>query len=750
MARQNINQYVYPNLQPKLSLESFDMSLTSDEMDFNQEVVYSPYLIAQTFGNKLPFYFDLNSEDTSQKLPLTYGVYNFNNILVSENYYNKKEEDLTCLSSQTSCDIGLTGTDNGLVTGMTAQTITFTNGLFDDAEKFDRLKFDRRLKFHQVTGFTDYPNFRFSGFTDRVLYEIVSKSDTYIGNYHELYGGFYQGFYKLFGYDYDIFPERMNKGWTVEMILKPRLTNEYTPSSGETTLNELYSGNSNIFFYFGTRAENKYYHHADGSPSGITGYTRVTEKLTDITTCSCCNKTITNSRCIYVYPPRSKNGIHDPNKNYGCSSCNNSPEVSIKCGCGCYEPRCESCGWECKTHECVTIIYPTATTVTAETITNQCGSSTCAGDCPVCTPCKTCDNCPTGFTSVEDTCEKDPLLDALSNALAFRLCGDPKNPQIGIRVLRITGGCETTGTCENSGITYTTGYTIDDYCSTPIYPDCAVINPSYLDLEHWFQIDAVWERYTYLDDCDLWYRGGLGDITNTYYLESLANNTPAIVKPPYTHCDYPDPEQITLVNLNEKWLIDKDYRKGRLKVYINGKIFWTIENFEEIIPRALHTDKERQVGVPFNISWGGGTQGLRENLVPKPVPVCDIVAGVLLDVVLTTEITPGSINIKYTLQISTLINEELSLTFKNTLGTSSGIPIEISTGITINPDYLEGETTILLSGNVEDLNGEITFSDLSILQENLSPFVTININPVILPTLTPTPSVTPTPTPTPT
>lgn len=134
-------------------------------------------------------------------------------------------------------------------------------------EKFDRLKFDRRLKFHQVTGFTDYPNFRFSGFTDRVLYEIVSKSDTYIGNYHELYGGFYQGFYKLFGYDYDIFPERMNKGWTVEMILKPRLTNEYTPSSGETTLNELYSGNSNIFFYFGTRAENKYYHHPDGSPS---------------------------------------------------------------------------------------------------------------------------------------------------------------------------------------------------------------------------------------------------------------------------------------------------------------------------------------------------------------------------------------------------------------------------------------------------------------------------------------------------
>jgi hypothetical protein len=66
--------------------------------------------------------------------------------------------------------------------------------------------------------------------------------------------------------------------------------------------------------------------------------------------------------------------------------------------------------------------------------------------------------------------------------------------------------------------------------------------------------------------------------------------------------------------MNDKWLTSSKYRKGRLKIYVNGKIFYTIENFEEIIPRALSTDKEKQVGVPFNVSWGGGTQGLRENL----------------------------------------------------------------------------------------------------------------------------------------
>ena len=237
--------------------------------------------------------------------------------------------------------------------------------------------------------------------------------------------------------------------------------------------------------------------------------------------------------------------------------------------------------------------------------------------CSTCTTCDTCDTgCSTGFTSIEDTCEKDPLYDAMSNGIAFKLCGDPRNPKIGVKVIRFTGDCETTGSCSTTGITYQTGYTITELCSpNSIYPECEQTNPAYLDLPHWFQFNAVWERYSYLDDCDLWYRGGLGDITKRFYLESLVNNSISLVKPPYTRINCDPAEEIDLVNLNEKWLLDKDYRKGRLKIYINGKLFWTIEDFEEIIPRALNTDKERQIGVPFSVSWGGGTQGLRENLV---------------------------------------------------------------------------------------------------------------------------------------
>jgi hypothetical protein len=615
MSYQNIRQFTPNNNFPMLSLETYDMSLTSDEQNYNEEVVFSPYIIAQTYGDRLPFYFDINSSATTQNITLTFKSYNFNNIFVSENYYNPDNLNLSCEFSGSSCDIGLTGIDNGLVTGMTDETIVFTNGLLPNNLKFDRLFFDRRLKLHQVTGFTS-SNVRFSGFNKTILYEVVSKENPFYGKYHELYGGFYQGFYKLFGFDYDIFPERMNKGWSVELLLKPRLVNEFSGTTGETTLNEIYPNNKNIFFYIGTRAENKFYHHADGSPICTSGYTRVTSGLTTLQTCACCNYNITNSRCIYVYPPRSVNGIHDPHLNYGCDKCGGNHETQISCGCGCNELPCQTCGWECQTHYCSSTIPATPTPTPTPSPTPSCNpfppQTTCTPTCTDCVECHDCNDCTTsGFTSIEDTCEKNPLLDTLSNALAIKLCGDPKNPGIGIRFLRFTGGCEMTGTC-TTGMTYETGYTITEICTPPIYPDCEQINPAWLDDEHWFQVDVVWERYNYFDTCDLFWRGGLGDITKKLYLEGLANNAVSLIAPPYTRGE--EALQVELINLNEKWLIDGDNRLGRLKIYINGKIFYIVENFEEIIPRALNTDKEKQVGVPFNISWGGGTQGLRENL----------------------------------------------------------------------------------------------------------------------------------------
>ena len=538
MSQQNIYQYNFKKWYVKPSSQFFDISLASDEIDFNEEVVFSTKLIGQDNGNVLPIYFDLNNSGSSQMVSLSYGDFVSGNTLVSLNYYNPNNENISCFTSSTLCDIGLTGIDNGLVPNFSGETIQFTMGLYTGGTKWDRYSFDRRTKLVSITGHTTNSD-RFSGNTKETVYSIISKTGDTIGYYNQLYGGFHQGFFKLFGYDYETFPERTNKGWSVEMILRPRFEDEYYHNQYQTYLNEVYPNNKNTFFYFGTRSENKFYHHADGHPSSDSGYTRVTEGLSEcLKTCKCSNSANTNSRCIEVYEPVNLTAQHNTDCNCGCNS-----------------------------------------------------------------------------TSYVGNPDKNPLYDSMSNTFSLRLSGDPKNPKICVKVIKLTGGCVTTGTCPTTGITYTTGYTISEYCSSnQIYSYCQNNNPNYLNKEHWFLINCVWERNKYFDTCDLYYQGGLGVISKKTYVDSISNNSVLLIKPPITHTGSTSAEEIEIVNLNEKWIDESNDRLGSLKIYVNGKLFYVINGFEEVIPRGLNTEKEKQIGVPFNISWGGGTQGLRESL----------------------------------------------------------------------------------------------------------------------------------------
>lgn len=538
MSQQNIREYNFKKWYIRPSGQNLDINLASDERNYNEEVVFSNNIIGFNDGNRLPIYFDLSNSGSSQLFVLNYGVYNSANTLVSLNYYNPNNDNLDMFTASTLCDIGLTGIDNGLVNQMTGQTISYTMGLLDDVDKFNRYDFDRRFKMFQITGYTNPPNQRFSANTATTLYEVVSKTNNLIGTYNQLYGGFYQGFFKLFGYDYETFPNRTNKGWSVEMLLRPRKNDEFTPNSGQTTLNLTYPNNENTFFYFGTRGENKYYHHASGSPQSDSGYTRTTQSLNEcLKTCACSNTGVTNSRCIEVYNPLEYRVEHN-----------------IECNCGCYN----------------------------NTVLNS---------------------------------DKDPLYDSMSNSFSIRLSGDPSNPKVCVKVLKFTGDCIVTGSTPITGITYQTGYTVSQYCSSnQIFDYCAENGPSYLDSDHWVMVDCVWERNNYFETCDLYYKGGLGIITDFKYVDSLSDNTVLLIEPPVTHTGSPSPDQVEIVNLNERWLIEKTDRLGSLKIYVNGKIFYVINGFEEVIPRALNCEKEKQLGVPFNISWGGGTQGLRESL----------------------------------------------------------------------------------------------------------------------------------------
>jgi hypothetical protein len=391
---------------------------------------------------------------------------------------------------------------------------------------------------HPITGFTNSPNVRFSANTKQTIYNIISKTGDTIGYYNELYGGFYQGFYKLSGYDYEVLPERFNKGWTTEFLLKPRKEDENSITTGQTYLNDVYPENSGTFFFMGARAENKYYHPASGSPKTDTGYTRSTSTLTDcIKTCACSDTGVTDSDCIIVYPQ------------------------------------------------------------TATTTTHNIGT------------CKS-------YTTSGATQPQDPDLDLFSNAIALRLSGDAENPKICVKYLKFTGGCETTGTCENTGLTYTTGYTVVETCSTKsIYDDCSYSSCTNGTSEQWVMVSAVFSRYQTYEDCDLLNIGGLGDVRTERFKSEIEGATYNLIMPPQTHEGSSKEKVRNNIKINEKWFENTKNRLGDLYIYINGYRFMTIEDFEEIIPHELNTEKEKQIGVPFNISLGGGTQGLRESLI---------------------------------------------------------------------------------------------------------------------------------------
>ena len=528
MAYQNINQYNFRRWGLKPVNEITDLCLASDEKDYDQEVIFSPLLIAEDDGNRMPFSFNFNNTGTT--ICAVSGCSFSSDTIVSENYWNPLDIDPNfCPVVTELCDIGLTGIDNGLVPNMSGETIEITTGLYTSVQdRFSRYKYDRRMKMHPITGFTTSENRLWND--DSYTYDLsYVNAGGDIGYVAQLDGGFYQGFYKIAGYDYQVFPERVSLGWTAEFMLKYRWT-------GDTSvgLNNRYPDNKGTFFYMGARAENKFYHYADGSPSQDTGYTRVTSGLTCMHTCGCSSSANTASTCLSVYQI--------------------SGGTSTNCSCG--------CNCQCS----VTAQYP----------------------------------------------ESDPLYDEVSNALSLRLSGDTGSPRLCVKVFRITGGCETSGTCL-TGLTYTTGTSVTEWCSTKgIFDFCS--GTTYPNVEHWVQIDAVFQRNEWLDTCDLYDKGGLGLIVSNVFTATSANNSISLIEPPLTHEQPYDPATTEVVKFNDMWTEEIYYRLGTLKFYVNGRLFMVAENFEEIIPRLLNTERENQIGVGYNISLGGGTQGLHDNL----------------------------------------------------------------------------------------------------------------------------------------
>lgn len=381
-------------------------------------------------------------------------------------------------SAITINDIGLTGIDTQYVSQMSGQTISINE--------------NQSLVLNAVNG-----NLLFNN--QPIKYDIFLRND-YSGEYYLGAGGFFQGFWKLHEYPLELMPTRMNKGWTMEFLLKVGCCDCDTCISG-VTLNDIYPENKDIFFLIGTRAENKFWNHFSGE-SGVT----------------------------------TTSGIPL------------APELIPE-----QPPSNSFMYWN-------------------EFIPNECN--------------------PTTQATITTTTNKDHAFDIINNVLAFRL--DCETNKIGYRKMAFSGVCVndvsyhiTGGT---SGVTATT-ITGSHMEALAVLEERMSNNPIPItgscSAETWAHVVVKFIRNFTLDGCDLYNRGGINKIDfneSSTYLKLL------------------------------RYQNEIDWRKGKLVFYINGKKHFIVDDFEEIIPRQLDTHREKQQGVPFNISWGGGTQGLMESI----------------------------------------------------------------------------------------------------------------------------------------
>jgi hypothetical protein len=398
-------------------------------------------------------------------------------------------------------NITLVGYDNGLlglpITGTTGVTFTVSTG----------------------STFTLYP---VTGYVQNTSYDI----DISPTGYTQLNGGFYQGFFKLYGYPVEYFNTRMKKGWTVNMVLymsSGATTGTTLNNRNDTTLND------NFIYYIGARAENKFntltpivvssltenygFQFNDG-PS--TGYTQTT---------------VTNYGDEWVGTGTSTGSTFIPVVNSLVTNPYYDDEFIITSG-DTYQGQ------------------PLA--LSGETFNGHF---------------KVIDGLlydPYGNSLTYD----EKYVNIIDNAFGIRITTDGR---IGYRSIYATDPCYTGTTQDVSGITLSSfvDYTsdCDSYTVKKIITKYFTIEESYtktpfvdLDASDYLAVTVVYERdITYDTDCKLEFG---------------------------------------------------EYKNGTLKIYLNGMIVYRNPNVYEIVPHKLDTDKRLQEGVPFNLSFGGGTQGL--------------------------------------------------------------------------------------------------------------------------------------------
>jgi hypothetical protein len=380
-----------------------------------------------------------------------------------------------------------------------------------------------------------------TGMTGNYVYPIEQIPDTgLLGNYARFCGGFYQGYYKLDGYAYELLPVRVPKAWTAEFWL--RKSDSVCSGTTGTTLNDTYPDNKGFFFYMGTRAENKFWNVFEGNNTGCTsGCCTVSSACTGTVTTFCTAPKETDISFVddsgnlinLSPPPIEYNVITNPFLIYGQAD-GSYNKCSLPSGLG-TKQACTFTGDSITvssiTQQLTNTQNPFLIYGRAGSNSTKCASPSGLGNQTACEF--------SGLTS--PLLELDKNADIIDNSIGFRIKDDGS---IGYRALKLTAYCENNVTV--------TGVTVEEqYSASGMVSD---------DVWHKIDIRFVMPEY---DDCELQYGSA---------------------------------------------------RKGRLMFYVDCKLKFVAEEVDEFIAKRLNEHKDKQLGVPFNISLGGGSQGLLESM----------------------------------------------------------------------------------------------------------------------------------------
>lgn len=186
-----------------------------------------------------------HDEWLNEKCLAAYIDINDNNCVWWDDIFSKENYvwDYAVNNGLTFNSFGFTGVDNGKITYEKDKISNkeflqiFTN------TKYEIEKNDLRLKLSKVEG--NHKLYKYTN--DIVLWEKYQVS--------RLNGGWYQGFFCANdGLTYKTLPTDLGNGWSLEFELNKE---DFIPQG--KTLNDVYPQNKGIFFYIGTRAENKWW-----------------------------------------------------------------------------------------------------------------------------------------------------------------------------------------------------------------------------------------------------------------------------------------------------------------------------------------------------------------------------------------------------------------------------------------------------------------------------------------------------------